>query len=120
MRRRYLIALLCVAALGLALLPSIAPAGVSVIRAQGEDWDPAVKRVVKGTTISWRNPTDKVHDVWGYGKNWTFSRILEPGERASRTFWKVGRYKYRCKRHSAWIDGQCHGMCGVIRVRAPS
>jgi plastocyanin len=120
MRKRYGKGLLCLAALALVLLPTVAPAAISIVRAQGEDWDPAVRRIVRGTTVTWRNPTDKVHDVSSYGGNWTYARLLQPGERASRTFKSVGRFKYRCKRHSAMIDGACKGMCGVIRVRAPS
>ena len=118
--RRHRRGILLLVVIALALLPTIAPAAISVVRAQGEDWVPAIKRVVKGTRISWRNPTNKVHDVSAYGENWSFSRVLDSGERASRVFWKVGRYKYRCRRHSAMIDGGCKGMCGVVRVRAPS
>jgi plastocyanin len=58
----------------------------------------------------------KVHDLKAYGGGWTFSKILDPGETASRKFNQRGTYKYRCVRHSGIVGGKCQGMCGLIHV----
>jgi plastocyanin len=104
----------------LTIIPSVAWATPWVVHAEGHDWVPAIRRIVKGDAVTWRNPTAARHDVKAYGGNWTYHKVLNPGENVTKRFWKKGRFKYRCTFHSGIIDGVCQGMCGVIRVRLPS
>jgi plastocyanin len=100
--------------------PSTAEAATYRVRADGNDWRPKIKRIVRGDRVVWRNPTGRRHDVVSRGKNWSYRAVLDPGERTDpKRFGKIGRYRYRCTLHSGIVDGVCKGMCGVIRVRRP-
>ncbi|HVL64947.1 MAG TPA: plastocyanin/azurin family copper-binding protein [Actinomycetota bacterium] len=111
-----------------ALLVAAAPAGGATVRIRATDddrWDPARRKVARGTTVVWRNPTDAVHDVeiWKspVGRI-VVDDLLEPGETAKRRLRKKGVYKYRCRVHSAVFreNGKrvCRGMCGTVRAGA--
>ena len=101
----------------LLLIAGSSPAASFGVRAEGERWKPAHRYVTKGDRVVWRNPTKRIHDVTAYGGNWSKKAILDPGERTSKRFSSRGKFTYRCVRHSAMVDGQCDGMCGVIHVR---
>jgi plastocyanin len=91
-------------------------AATSKVRAKGERWRPKHTYVGRGDRVRWTNPTNKVHDLKAYGGGWSFSKILDPGERATRRFRQRGTFKYRCVRHSGIVGGKCQGMCGLIHV----
>ncbi len=93
----------------------------TIVATDDNEWMPFRLRVKKGTTVVWKNPStnSETHDVRAYGGTWNKDVYLEPGERTSKTFRKVGRYRYRCVLHSFMQDG-CNGMCGVVRVFRPS
>jgi plastocyanin len=78
-------------------------------------WRPKHVYINRGDKIRWTNPTNRVHDVTAYG-GWSFSRVLSPGEAATRTFNSRGTFKYRCARHSGIVGGKCQGMCGIVHV----
>lgn len=102
------------------IIPGEALGATVRVRASGNDWEPKVRRIVRGDKVVWRNPTGKRHDVVSRGSNWSYRVVLDPGESsAPRQFGKVGRYRYRCTLHSGIVDGVCQGMCGTIRVRRP-
>jgi plastocyanin len=69
-----------------------------------------------GDYIRWRNPTTVRHNVRAYGGNWSYYRVLDPGEAVRRQFNNTGNYRYRCTLHSSLNDGQCRGQCGIIHV----
>jgi plastocyanin len=114
--RMYRVVLLAVTAL--VLLPAIAFAATYRVRADGHSWLPRERRIVRGDSIRWRNPTTRIHDITAWGGNWTYHRVLDPGEGVTRRFGTRGVYRYRCARHSGIVDGSCQGMCGIIRVRS--
>ncbi len=89
------------------------------VLAEGERWKPAHRYVARGDRVVWKNPTKRIHDVTARGSNWSKKVTLDPGERTAKRFPERGRYRYRCVRHSAIVDGRCEGMCGVIHVRKP-
>jgi plastocyanin len=89
-------------------------------------WEPSVRRIVRGDRIVWTNPTSTTHSVVAYGGNWSKNTLIASGENTSRRFRRVGLYKFRCTigagtaaAHSRLQDGQCSGMCGRVRVRRP-
>jgi plastocyanin len=94
----------------------VAAAATSKVRAKGEKWRPLHTYIGRNDTVRWSNPTSRVHDLKAYGGGWSFSKILDPGESASRKFKQRGTYKYRCVRHSGIVSGKCQGMCGLIHV----
>ena len=94
----------------------VAAAATSKVRAKGEKWRPLHTYIGRNDTVRWSNPTSRVHDLKAYGGGWSFSKILDPGETASRKFRQRGTYKYRCVRHSGIVGGKCQGMCGLIHV----
>lgn len=108
------------------LLPVlVAPASLgdtSRFRAVGctEDphWEPTTRRISKGDRIVWRNPTSCQHTVTAYGRGWSKSTALSPGETTAKRFRRTGTYKFRCMTagHSVLQDGVCNGMCGRVRV----
>ncbi len=106
-----------VAAVGLVLVPGLAPAETYRVRATDSNtWSPDFRHIVKGNRMVWKNPTDRKHTVHAYGGNWSKSVVLPAGERTAKTFKRAGVFKYRCKIHSTVTDGECDGMCGVIHV----
>ena len=102
-----------------ALVPLAASAGTYTVKAVGDEWSPATRKVVKNDRVTWRNPTRRTHDVTSMGRNWDLQVMLEPGEEVAKRFRRTGRYRYRCTLHSAIVDGRCQGMCGVVVVRRP-
>lgn len=89
------------------------------VRAGRERWMPAHLFIVEGDTVIWKNPDERRHNVVAYGGGWRFSETLRPGQRVRRVFEvRPGGdpYAYRCTLHSAIVDGQCEGMCGLVHV----
>ena len=91
-------------------------AATKKVRAKGEKWRPVHTYIGRGDQVRWTNPTNKVHDIKAYGKGWKFSKILQPGQKATRKFKKRGTFRFRCVRHSAVVNGKCQGMCGIVHV----
>jgi len=79
-------------------------------------WRPKLADINRGDRIRWTNPTGRTHDVHSIGSNWSFSRVLSPGESAVRQFNSRGTFRYRCVRHSGIVGGKCQGMCGKVVV----
>jgi plastocyanin len=107
------------AALGASLLVGSAAAALaatSTIKAKGERWRPFHTYIGRGDRVRWTNPTSRTHDVKAYGGGWSLSTVLSPGESVTKRFRQRGTYKYRCVRHSAIVNRQCQGMCGLIHV----
>lgn len=98
--------------------PVTAATKVVKMRGTQNKFRPVHSYIGRGDKIVWRNRSSRVHDVTAYGKGWTFSKVLSPGERAARKFRKRGTYRYRCVRHSGIVDGRCQGMCGFVHVVA--
>ena len=96
---------------------AVALAETRVVKAtSGDRWSVKHLYISMGDAVQWRNPTSRVHDLKSTSKNWDFKRVLDPGERAKRTFGKAGFFRYRCLRHSSLVNGVCQGMCGFIHV----
>jgi plastocyanin len=91
-------------------------AATKKVRAKGEKWRPVHTYIGRGDRVRWTNPTNKVHDLKAYGRGWKYTKILQPGQKATKRFKKRGTFKYRCVRHSAIVSGKCRGMCGLIHV----
>ena len=108
---------------GLILLALFAPsanAARAVVKATADnEWSPAIQRIEKGDYIVWKNPNQATHNIVSYGSNWSFERYLYSGDSFTKRFRATGTYKYRCSIHSTKQNGQCDGMCGVIRVVRP-
>lgn len=115
--RSALIASLVLALVAVPALSWSAPVRVKATAA--DEWNPSYQHVAPGTRVVWVNPErlGEPHDMSAYGKNWSKSVLLEPGERTAKRFRKTGTFKYRCRLHSTKRRGeQCQGMCGVIHV----
>lgn len=98
-------------------LVGVAAAATKTVRAKGEKWRPVHTYIGKGDKVRWTNPTSKTHDIKGYG-GWSYSKILRPGDDATRKFGQRGTFRFRCVRHSAIVGGKCQGMCGIVHVVA--
>lgn len=95
----------------------VAFAATKVVKATSADkWSPAHLYIAKGGAVQWKNPSSRVHDLKSTSANWSYKRLLDPGEQAKRTFENTGFFKYRCLRHSSLVNGVCKGMCGFIHV----
>jgi plastocyanin len=79
-------------------------------------WRPKHRYITNGDHIRWTNPTSRRHNVTAYGGNWSYSRVLDPGEAVRRQFNTDGNFRYRCTIHSSLVDGVCSGQCGIIHV----
>jgi plastocyanin len=90
-------------------------AATKKVRAKGEKWRPVHTYIGRGDKARWVNPTQRVHDVKGYG-GWSFSKVLQPGQQATRRFRQRGTFRFRCVRHSGIVSGKCQGMCGIVHV----
>jgi plastocyanin len=104
---------------GSLLAPTTVSAARYRIRAtEGDEWNPSFKHIVPGgrIVVVWKNPTNDLHDVTSYGRNWDYSKRLPAGESRTKRFRRKGVYKYRCRVHSTLRNGQCDGMCGVIHI----
>lgn len=121
-RPKLYILILCVALVSAFALVSSASGASYRVRASGDRWMPDLKRIVKGDKIVWANPTGAEHDVKSYrwnSRRWTKDAFLAPGQQTSKRFRSVGTFKYRCRLHSFYNpnNGNCRGMCGVVKVR---
>lgn len=108
-----------VAVLALAVMaPAPLSASNHVIKAtKGRTWNPDFKHVEPGTRVVWKNPTRRVHTVTAYGGGWSKDVTLaKNGGKTAKTFKKEGTFRYRCKKHSSVVAGDCSGMCGVVHV----
>ncbi len=98
-------------------LAGVALGATFAVKATNSDtWQPAHRYIGRNDVVRWRNPTNRVHDVTAYGRNWSFSRVIKPGESVTRKFRARGNFRYRCARHSAIVSGRCRGMCGIVHV----
>lgn len=114
MKRRLVVGLIV---LVIVAMSGVAFAATRVVKATSSDrWNAKHLYISVGDAVQWRNPTSRVHDLKSIGSNWSYKRLLDPGERAKRTFGKAGFFKYRCLRHSSLVNGACQGMCGFIHV----
>jgi plastocyanin len=114
LRRPLTVTLIVIMVLSLA---AVAVAATRVVKATSTDkWNAKHLYIHVGDAVQWRNPTSRVHDLKSTSGNWSYKRLLDPGERAKRTFGKAGFFKYRCLRHSSLVNGVCQGMCGFIHV----
>lgn len=119
--------LVIVGALSLALaLPTSATGAVKTVKStRFNDWSPFKVTIAKGSKVKWSNATsDTHHEVKSYaykgsakvGSNWMSLKALHPGTTVKKTFRKPGKYFYRCPIHSTVVDGECAGMCGLVKV----
>ena len=126
--RRLALTAVTVAALA-ALVAGLAPLGAAAapfrikVGDGGFVYDPKTAHVPKGKTVEWENVASVSHTVTFYKKPQGASIksfTLSPGDSKRRTVRKAGRYKYRCvvTGHSSLSDGQCTGMCGVVRAHS--
>jgi plastocyanin len=81
-------------------------------------WKPSIRTITKGDRIVWKNAASCQHTVNAYGRGWTKSTALSPGDTTAKRFRKTGTYKFRCltQGHSVLENGTCNGMCGKVRV----
>jgi plastocyanin len=110
---------LVVAAVGQRTPPTAAAPGrvtISIIQrvpTEPPTWGfvPASITIPPGTIVTWRNVkgNSEFHTSTSYEDVWN-SPVLNPGERWSLTFTKLGRFRYHCTPHP-W-------MTGVITVAA--
>lgn len=109
-------------ALAIALVPAAALSATKSIGVSGSSWSRPRITIAKGDTVKWTNGSFQMHTVVAYGSNWTKKEILDPyGGTTSHRFRALGIYKYRCTEHSVKFKGQpCEGMCGTVKVSAPS
>ncbi len=104
-----------------ALVPAASFGATKTVTARSSAWGPAKIEIVRGTTLEWVNPSGFLeHSIKAYG-GWRYYSYLAPGAETSRRFRELGRFKYRCEFHSTKRPGSpCEGMCGVVKVVAPS
>ena len=73
-------------------------------------FDPAILVVAAGTTVTWKDLGQQLHDV--NARDGSFrSPLLGPGGTFSFTFTKPGRYSYFCSLHEG------DGMIGEVDVQ---
>jgi plastocyanin len=110
MRARRLLGAGLVAALCLVGVGGTVPAAAATRRVVVMDnfFDPAVRKVKRGTTVRWVNQGNNRHTTTSVSGLW--DATLDPGESFSRRFRKTGRFRYLCELHD--------GMVGRIRVVA--
>jgi len=120
---RLRLAVISIAALSLAAVPSVAGGDTARIKASGSPgywkWQPDFKHIYKGDRIVWKNPTSSTHRVTAYSNNWSKdTELSSSGGRTRKTFKKTGQYLYRCTMpgHSTLSGGECEGMCGEVHV----
>lgn len=107
-----------VATIALALLAAPAFAAPVRVRATSNNtWSPFRQFSSPGQRVVWVNRTTVAHTVTSYGSNWSKNTRIGPGERTRKVFRRTGRFKYYCTIHGHVAGTECHGMCGVIRVR---
>lgn len=113
-------ALAATLALSLTGVGTPASAAVAVVKAKGakNKWSPVHTYIARGDKVSWRNQSNRVHDVTAWGGGWKYSKVLRKGQRAAKKFNKRRTFKYRCVRHSAIVNKRCKGMCGFVHVVA--
>ena len=119
MRGRWFRAVICVAVVGAMLAPSsVSAARYRVKATENDEWNPSFRHIEPGgrIVVIWKNPTNDLHDVKSYGRNWDYYRRLPAGETRKKRFRRKGSFKFRCRIHSTLRNGQCEGMCGVIHI----
>jgi plastocyanin len=96
----------------------VAAAETFRVRAAPERWRPAHLFISEGDRVVWKNPDDRRHNVVAYGGGWRLNEMLSPGEQVRRVFDRARNepFAFRCTLHSAIVDGQCDGMCGLVHV----
>ena len=72
---------------------------------------PATITVPKGTTVTWHNLEDRMHDAISDDKSWD-TGDMALGESKSVTFDKPGTFSYHCSHHTMFG----FGMTGKIIV----
>ena len=92
-----------------AALAQEVPPDPNAVPMQGNQFVPAEKSVVAGTTVTWVNLDGEEHDVITNDLT-IISPLVKPGESWSFTFDTPGTYAYVCDLHT--------GMAGVITVSA--
>lgn len=100
------------------LVPTAALSATKTVTARASSWGPARVEIKKDDRVTWTNPSSsfRFHTITSASNNWTKSTRLAPGDSSSKRFRQTGRYKFRCLEHSVMVDGQCDGMCGVVKV----
>jgi plastocyanin len=117
-------------ALALAPLSGVAARPVRAVTADnatGFAFQPKVKRIKKGASVTWVNKTGQAHTLVFYKrpakiKKFTLNPQGSSGDSKKRRFPKRGTYKYFCTQqgHSIKDGDSCTGgMCGTVRVRSP-
>lgn len=110
------------AVLAFALLAAASPADaggsrlVRMLDDGGLRFSPKALSAPVGSTVTWRNDGDLVHDVQGrdpYPGGWDRARVATDASR-SKTFSFAGTHWYRCTMHSN--DAGTSGMIGKVRV----
>lgn len=82
----------------------------SVTMTTARTFDPARVTVTRGTAVVWRNPSGLLSSTHTTTSNTgLWNRTVPPGGSFTRTFRKVGTFRYRCTLHP--------GMTGVVVVR---
>ncbi|MGH2819080.1 MAG: cupredoxin domain-containing protein [Actinomycetota bacterium] len=110
--------LVVLGAAALALLMALpALSATRRVRVGDDFFDPQVRKARKGNFVRWANVGEDDHTVTSYGRRGSLDRTLSPGEAFRKRFRRRGRFKYRCEFHSNVQNGDCSGMCGVVRVR---
>lgn len=116
MFRSRLVTLVLAASVALTTLAGAAQA--VVVRgslADGGLWRPARPSIDRGDRVVWR-AVEGDHNVRAYGRNWSFFRDLQQGDRARKTFRSTGRFKFYCTIHGVVSGRTCDGMCGRVIV----
>jgi plastocyanin len=110
MRARAITRTVLAGALALASLGGMTPATAATRRVLVVDnfFQPAARRVPRGTTVRWVNQGQNRHTTTSVKGLW--DATLDPGEAFARRFRRVGRFRYYCEVHD--------GMVGRIRVVA--
>lgn len=78
-------------------------------------WSPTMKAINRGVTVRWR-AVDGSHTVKSRGTNWSYFRNVPVGTAVTRTFNRLGTFRYYCTIHGSVVNGVCSGMCGRIVV----
>ena len=102
---------------------SFASGGVPVKTTNTNKYNPKTVSIPVGTEVDWSNPSRKNHEVVAYKGAWSADiDLAKKTGTGSFTFLATGVYKYRCEiqGHSEIDHGKCVGMCGTVKVSAPS
>jgi plastocyanin len=116
MRLPYLtgvVALACVLAAGCSgsqgggdLKNSSAVATTTVLLPKSYKFEPAVIKIKRGDTVTWKNEDNFTHDVTMLSGDDTSHHTIKRGDRVKLTFDKPGTYKYVCNFHEHDMHGK--------------